>query len=287
MLNLPRFNQFARNLNEVLFYYHNRATQLLSTGWSWNGEFQDLDYGIQVQLYKANVAYDSIYILKKGQGYLTRWFDEQPRNFVTMQGCTSMYDWVSKKEKKYTLATPYDSDAYREIAIFYREQRAKRSKVFYMNHIDEGLYILQKINASKIVCDAYCLHPLYQNQNDFANNWNKLKILNQDYINAVVLALEYRNIANAYLPSKIICSLEQINLSIPEVNQMLIADKIQNRKDFELYNSNHSNAERLKRYFQDWFYVLNISESFYLETVEEIKIKTGNLNGLFNNCETL
>jgi hypothetical protein len=51
----------------------------------------------------------------------------------------------------------------------------------------------------------------------------------------LLLAVEYRNIANEYLSHK--PSTNDVHLSpIKDVNTMLIADKIQNRKDFEIYH---------------------------------------------------
>lgn len=278
---LPRFNYVAKDIPEALVYYQNRAIQLLPTGWSWDGTYTDLGWGIHIYLVKDGVPYDSVYVLKKGRGYLTNWFQEQERNFVTMPGCEAMYNWLRKKEMPYTLAMPYDSTSYRKISIFYGDRRSKRSNVFYMNHIDEGLYILSKLGVNEKVCDAYCLHPIYQADLDlhslfYKTNWD-LPLFKGDDSELIILAMEYRNIANAYLPKRVISTIEDISLSpLEEVNMMLWADKIQNRKDFEKYHmGKHPNSERLKRYFQDWFERLCISEAFYQECVKEIGERSG------------
>lgn len=51
-----------------------------------------------------------------------------------------------------------------------------------------------------------------------------------------------------------------------DVQHMLIADKVQNRKDFECYHlgTHPRSAERLP-YFKNWLEVLGISESRYQE----------------------
>ena len=139
---LPRFHYIAKDIPEALAYYQNRAIQLLSTGWSWDGTYTDLGWGIHVYLINDGISYDSVYVLKKGRGHLTNWFEERERNFVTMPGCEAMYNWLRTKKYPYTLAIPYDSLSYRKASIFYGDRRAQRSNVFYMNHIDEGLYIL-------------------------------------------------------------------------------------------------------------------------------------------------
>ena len=49
-----------------------------------------------------------------------------------------------------------------------------------------------------------------------------------------------------------------------EVNTMLIADKIQNRKDFELYHEKtHERSIELKEYFSNWLERLGVTEDVY------------------------
>jgi hypothetical protein len=66
----------------------------------------------------------------------------------------------------------------------------------------------------------------------------------------------------------VINSLDDIRLSpLKDVNDMLIADKIQNRKDFELYHlGTHDRSEQLDQYFKNWLEKLEVSEDFYNET---------------------
>jgi hypothetical protein len=52
---------------------------------------------------------------------------------------------------------------------------------------------------------------------------------------------------------------------------MLIADKIQNRKDFELYHlGKHERSSELDSYFKNWLERLDITEEFYQETKKEL-----------------
>lgn len=92
-----------------------------------------------------------------------------------------------------------------------------------------------------------------------------------------MLATEYRWTANSYLSFHPSRPLDEIKLSpLEEVNQMLIADKIQNRKDFEMYHlGKHPSSERLQQYFSEWLERLGVSESMYQEFVSYIKISTG------------
>ncbi len=51
---------------------------------------------------------------------------------------------------------------------------------------------------------------------------------------------------------------------------MLMADKLQNRKDFEIYQEGiHERSSELKQYFMNWFKRLEISEEMY----QNIKLK--------------
>lgn len=125
--------------------------------------------------------------------------------------------------------------AYSYIALEYKNQFAFRSKKPYINHIDEGIQILEACKRSDYVKAAYCLHPIFQSDKSLIKTWGlisqgKLEINSK----ILFLAMEYRRTANSFLSSS---NLNNVNIDIPieEVREMLIADKIQNRKDFELY----------------------------------------------------
>lgn len=162
-----------------------------------------------------------------------------------------------------------DSREYRAIAAFYGERRAERSKVRLIEHIDEGLAILAAIGASGAAMRAFCLHPLVQADADLAANGGRLRELTDDvYVTA--LAIEYRHIANATLSHRVIASAEAIPLSpLAEVNAMLVADKVQNRKDFEMHHlGSHARSKELARYFRLWLERLGIDEARYVELVD-------------------
>lgn len=144
------------------------------------------------------------------------------------------------------------------IKSFYGSSCAKRSGVPLINHIDEGLEILNKIGATELAKRAYCIHPIIQSDADFVNNLNLLESIDG---RVVALATEYRRVANAYLSRRIINSIDEIELSpSKDVNDMLIADKVQNKKDFDLYHKGkHERSNELTEYFNNWFKRLNIN----------------------------
>lgn len=163
------------------------------------------------------------------------------------------------------------------IEEFYGNRTAKRSGVPLINHINEGTRILEAIEADPAAILAYRLHPMYQNDYDLEDNYFELVKLPQL---VVVYVMEYRNIANASLSDIVFrnnykdwCPLElrrQIKISpLEQVNKMLVADKVQNWKDFkQFHKGKHERSEELDLYFRSWFKALGISEgdALYLET---------------------
>ena len=173
-----------------------------------------------------------------------------------------------------------DTTGYSLIQVFYGARRAQRSQVLLMNHIDEGIKILDSLEASMVTKEAFAVHPLFQADIDLEVNWHLAKHLDPL---VVLLAMEYRQVANDFLSVKIkmeaseeafgrCYATQEIKLSvIPEVNQMLIADKVQNRKDFERYHrSTHARSNQLDYYFKLWLTKLEVSEEQYSEFVKLI-----------------
>ena len=153
----------------------------------------------------------------------------------------------------------HTTSGYVLVQEFYGDQRAQRSQVKLMHHIDEGLMILDWLGASLTTQEAYCIHPILQSDQALSANWQNR--FDQLAPQVIILCMEYRKTANAYLSTRAIHDLDEISLSVlPEVNQMLIADKVQNYKDFLIYHKgSHSRSEALDKYFQNWLTKLAIS----------------------------
>lgn len=165
---------------------------------------------------------------------------------------------------------------YKAIQEYYGERTAERSGVPLMQHIDEGLLILELIGSTKDAMRAFCLHPLFQSDEDLAKTLedNKLYVFST---RCVTLAMEYRARANDWLSEKVDrqavmtfngkLSSELVQIGKPaagpllEVKQMLIADKVQNYKDFLKHHSEHPRADELNHYFFEWFKALDIDFS--------------------------
>ena len=147
----------------------------------------------------------------------------------------------------------YSEPEYLLIMSHYGDRVARRSQVPLMNHINEGLAILQAIGGSYMAQRAFCIHPIVQNN-------VPIKVAELD---SYSLAEKYTRFANSFLAGdpgkKWIRSPHQLHANFGNQDmgidcaKMLYADKVQNRKDFTFYHKgNHENSERLEEYFDIW-----------------------------------
>lgn len=150
--------------------------------------------------------------------------------------------------------------AYTAVEDFYGQARAARSGLLKIRHIDEGLVILDCLGASAHTRAAWCLHPVLQHPFDWeVNAW----VLRHFHFETTLFVRGYRDAANAWLSDKVGEGSPKLS-PYHEVNQMLIADKVQNRKDFLLYHhGSHPRSDELARYFDKWLKALNVSSRDY------------------------
>lgn len=153
---------------------------------------------------------------------------------------------------------------YHMILGFYGDRTANRSGIPLINHINEGLFILASVDASLETMQAWCLHPIVQANEDFSNVLGDSSLIDDADIAPLILAMEYRHAANSYLSQMILTQEEKVALrqkvnQFEQVRFMLVADKIQNHKDFIMQPSGtYENEERLQEYFLDW--IMNVLE---------------------------
>jgi len=242
-------------------YLRHRARQLLAEGYRWNGVFHE-HKKITTRVYITgpdDTKYQAVYLSEyfRGKGLFREQLAQEDLPVITTRECglESFYLYHDIPHKLAAHHTQWDE--YQLISEFYNNKKARRSSVPYMNHIDEGLGILFEIGASEWAMKAFCLHPIFQMDQDLANNRVFFEKLNP---RSLALAMEYRNVANAYLSARKIDALEDIALSpLKDVNDMLIADKVQNYKDFLKHHSEHPRSVQLDGYFNHWFKRLGVS----------------------------
>ena len=145
---------------------------------------------------------------------------------------------------------------YKLIKEFYGTQTTQRSGLLLINHIEDGLKILEAISASERAQKAYCLHPILQS--DEAFNQNISMNFSGVSSDVLLLTIEYRRVANSYLSS--MNPHNFVGFSCTDVRHMLVADKIQNYKDFMKYHfGKHERTNQLFQYFNNWFDLLDIN----------------------------
>jgi hypothetical protein len=176
---------------------------------------------------------------------------------------------IKTAQEQYALMFQDVGIAHAAISSWYKNRTTKRSGVPLINHINEGLSVLRAINSSAYAQAAFCLHPLVQHDDNLRDNMRTLSFSRagkQPLYNphALMLVMEYRSVANAFLSDQIQSTTSlpvNIRLSpLSEVNDMLIADKVQNYKDFLTYHAaTHPRAKELDLYFRLWLDALKIS----------------------------
>lgn len=263
---MGRFNYDANTIAEARTYMIGRSRQLIRHGYMLVN-INEFDWGLSTYYEKDNIIYQSIYVLNdyRNKGVYKR---NVTHKIVTSYEC-GIDDYLELNSIPFIMENLSGMKEYETIQDLYGNKKTKRSGADLMNHIDEGLYILEKIGASNVAKKAYCLHPIVQGDNELLEHYYNFHY----HPTVVIAAIEYRSVANDYLSRREIKTLGDIRLSpLKDVNDMLIADKMQNRKDFDLYhNGTHDRTSELNQYFDNWFKRLNITEEFYNEFCETLK----------------
>jgi hypothetical protein len=291
----PRFELDAIDVATTLEYFRNRAVQLLfdDDDWSWSGLVTPLvrdgvEWGSETVFHdRDGNPFVSVYVYAnaRGRGHLRRHAGTRPpqQRYLTTPGC-GIFDALAHIDPRTRLAASISAwPEYRAIEQLYGGQRARRSGVYFMHHIDEGLRVLHRwLHASDRAKRAWCLHPLVQSDADLRRSYD-MGLLDTFEPGVVALALEYRSFANGFLspieshpgyddPTRIAMS------PLPEVGEMLKADKLQNCKDFRLYHrATHPRGARLQRYFESWLAGLGVEPGEVDRLARETLIPAGSI----------
>jgi hypothetical protein len=276
-----RFDEHAVDREGAAYYLRERAQQILVDGfWPVHDELEPLttaegqEWGLRALARdRGGVVHQSVYVYApwRGRGLaMTALGDGRP--VVTTPGCR-LEGFLTAQKIRYVMAAQLSTSAeYLAIEEDYERRTAKRSAVPLMHHIDEGLAVLKWSGSSEEAQRAFCLHPLLQEDAALAANLEWVRALTPPHV--LALALEYRRVANAALSMRPMESSAEIELSpMPEVNEMLVADKVQNRKDFVLHHrGRHARSEALDLYFRRWLERLSVSEARFAELFEQLQV---------------
>ncbi len=278
-MTLPRFPATAATADDARRYYRNRAAQALWLGWSWSGRFVEHGWGVETRFTDpAGVAHRTVFVLDghTGRGHLSRWLAaELAVPFVTSTACPRMKAWLDARGVAHRTIAPPPWPAYAASERHYGDRRARRSGRYLMAHIDEGLFLLGQLDAAQVERDAWCLHPLVQGDDDLRATWS-LGDAPWRGIDprAALLTMAYRATANAYLAHHPPAAPPACPL--PEVARLLVADKVQNRLDFERHlRGEIANSDRLDAYFAEWLAALGIDDARYVELARALLERSG------------
>lgn len=152
------------------------------------------------------------------------------------------------------------STAYRLIHEFWAGKGDSKGNP-YLWHIDQGLVYLT--DADEDTRAAWCLHPMIQSYGDLSTNLSMIAE-HPELTKALALALEYRNQANRYSTHKEFSSkISKLKHILPEVAEMLRADKIQNYWHLTRNRTDHPNYKDLDVYFNTWFHALDVKMAVF------------------------
>lgn len=264
---MKRFEMNTDSLKEATNYIVNRSIQLLK----YNVRLvsiDEVDIGLDATFSYDNEEYHSIYVLSayRGKGLYKKYVSLNNYKIITHVDC-GIFSYLDKNKIPFVCFGTFEKIfEYKLIEDYYGDKKANRSGAYLMNHIDEGLAILNWIGASYNAKRSYTIHPLFQSDNDLRILvGNGLSGEHRDIkSNIIINAMEYRSVANEYLSKRTISDISEIRLSpLKDVNDMLIADKIQNYKDFELYHKDtHPRAKELDEYFNNWLIRLGVQDRY-------------------------
>lgn len=258
----------AKTILDAEWYIRGRVRQGLHAGWRFASEiFNEEDKAVVAYLTHPQFGlHKVIYVLDqyKGIGLYQKLNKIYDAPILTMWDC-ELEVYLKEKSIPYRMAdfqTTLQRPAYMMASHFYDNEKTKRSAIPLMNHIDEGLFVLSELGADRITMDAWIVHPLFQTDSALKNTLHYCR--NYFYgleEHCILYAMEYRNVANQYLSERTISSIEDIALSpLEQVNQMLIADKVQNRNDFIRYHKGtHPKSDCLEKYFENWLLRLGVT----------------------------
>lgn len=150
---------------------------------------------------------------------------------------------------------------------FWAGKAAERSGVPYMYHLDEGMAVLKHLGADWNTLTAYCLHPVVQDDDDLRGVIYEATFFDSYAVSthSLAIAMRFREVANSFLGHDTVFPYKLPKLDY-YTRLLLIADKVQNYKDFKEYHlgSTHMPVDRqdhLAAYFAHWEKLLQVDFS--------------------------
>jgi len=271
-----RFSPDCETHEEAEEYFRNCSIQLRGDNIALvPNSFRHFDYGCSAQFrdLETEEVYDSLYVLKSGRGNMnySHWLETEATGRILTAPDCRLELFLENHKIPYRVAGAWMTwPEYEEITRHYGDARAKRSGLYYMNHIDEGIAILRKFGVEDYVLKAWMLHPLFQVdlENFHKRNYGGLKL----DMEVVMMAMAYRETANSYLPRNVRDKVPEVK--VKELHLMLLADKIQNAKDCRRNpNIEPWREDGLALYFGKWRLCLDPKDEHWSRMTDFISME--------------
>jgi hypothetical protein len=241
--------------------------KLLRFGWQWQYEIDDSQCIVNCYQHIHTKEHRKSFYVGEAFRNQKLWskFNESPQKYITMPEC-GLEDFFKKSKVDYICASD-NTLVYSCIENYYGSAKAKRSGIPYINHIDEGCGILYLLNASSAAKEAFMLHPIYQAGDNTGNTSINMLSIN--------MAKDYALIANKCLRHNykdVHYTVLEEYLECESIKHMLIADKIQNYKDFKNHIKKYEERRDIEEYFLWWFDTLGVSHKFLNKAIDYISL---------------
>lgn len=148
-------------------------------------------------------------------------------------------------------------------------------RTLLIEQVDQTLKVLNHLSSWPAVMRAACLRPLLQDDHTFEYGW-KTACKNGVQPRALVLAMEFRRVANSYLCNTLTDYWDdeevriRLGLVIPPVRAMLIAHKTVGYYQFLMQQAQtHFRRKELRAYFERWFRILEADPKECLKLLTE------------------
>jgi hypothetical protein len=232
---MVRFPMQAERFEEAAGYLRERARQAVIDGWKAASVAERLssdgvEWGARTFLYSPDgELHQSIYVYAqhRKRGIVAEHLLATRDVPIATTPDNDLETYLERHRVRYAVvAKVIETLEYRMIAAFWGDRRARRTGLYYMNHIDEGLAALRAIGASDRAMRAFCLHPIVHSDEGLEAAYRALPLVTED-AQVLALALELRHAA-----------ARSKRHPLPEVDQLLVACTLQRFKDASRHGRN-------------------------------------------------
>jgi hypothetical protein len=272
-----RLDKDRDDFDGVYQYFREYAIQLYSSGYHIRSieEVSNLG-GLATFRNTKGEVFHSFYLYKRlrGKGIYRRLVESENWNILVNYN-SELLQYHTRKKVPFVLTNPHlTSYEYIMLEKHYHNEYDNITDRHYMSRVDDALAILTWLGVSDTVKESYLLQPYYYSDYSFkmfsGNSMRSMSTFGID-ANKIVNAMEFRHTSLSFIPGGDFTKITTSSLDV--VNKMLIANRIANKIDFELYFSDHSMKNSFEDYFDNWLLELAVTDNMYNAFKEKLTLK--------------